>query len=94
MIGRISALWRATEGDVGVTQQRLRVVAVLREDRDADTGLELEVQTIDRERLIERAPDSLRDEQCACPVPRTQEDERKLVAAKPRDGVGSPADAF
>ena len=73
-------------GDVGALQQPHRVLRVVREERDADAGVDVDVDAADRERLLERG---------AQPQARGAgrglvaglEDDRELVAAQPRQRV-------
>ena len=72
--------------DVGALQQPHRVLRVVREERDADAGVDVDVDAADRERFLERG---------AQPQARGAgrglvaglEDDRELVAAQPRQRV-------
>jgi len=61
------------ERNVGVSQQRLRIRAVLREECDPNARLELQCQTVDGEGIVQRTPDALCDEERARAVARAAE---------------------
>src|SRR5919108_801063 len=98
MLGRINdwhmRVLARVERDVRALEQLLGVGAVLREDRDADAGLELELEVFDDERLFQRAANSLCNEQRAGGVLRAEQHEREFVAAESRAGVARTRGLF
>src|SRR5439155_3598531 len=79
--------------DVRTLEQLLGVLAVTREDGDADARLQLQHEPVNLERLLQRTSNSLRDKQGARAVVRAQKNERELVAAEARHSVGGARNA-
>ena len=85
--------FRAIEREVGLLQQLLLVVAVLRRDRDPDAGADLDAMARQLERFGDQFRRSARDRSnergpliVACGL-----DDREFVAAEPRQHVGARA---
>src|SRR5881227_2827316 len=82
------------ERHVRALQQLFGIVAVARGDSDADARLELQFEPVDDERLLERAADSLGDEECTRTVGSAEQEERELISAEPCNGVARTRDGL
>ena len=71
--------------EVGILEQRVAVGAVVRADRDADAGPGSDLMPIDEQRAAHLIEDRLRQSARAIDIVMIGEDDRELVAAKPRD---------
>ena len=80
---------------VGVAQQRVGVVRIVRVDRDADRGADLELGVGDRKRLQQRRLDLLGDRLGGQPRVAVEvgQQDQELVAALAREQVGRAHDA-
>lgn len=74
--------------DVGVLQQNLRIVAVVRKDRDADAGADDHGLATDVERLVEPLEHALGDPHGIVGAVDLAQHDRELVAAETRQGRG------
>ena len=77
----------AVEGEVGVLEQRVRVLPVLREQGDADAGGDMHLVAVELERGGERAQDLGRQGRGVGGLRELGLHQRELVAAEPGQGV-------
>src|SRR5919199_6351910 len=75
---------RHVHRDVRAPQERVRILAVIGDERDADRRLDVEELAVARERRLERAADRARDASGG-DERRAGKDDRELVAAESRD---------
>ena len=89
LVGREAGLvaLRGVHGDVGVAHQRLRVLAVLGEMRDADAGADVERLALEEDRRFQRGDDLAR-RRGEVQVPVMPHQDGEFVAAQARDAFG------
>ena len=80
-------LLREVHRDVGAAEQRVDVLAVLGEERDADARLGLEHELVDLERLPQRLREHLGELDGSGRVGDARQEHAELVAAEPGDRV-------
>ncbi len=80
-------LLRQVHSDVGTTHDRVDVLAVLGEDRDADARLELEEHSLNVKWTSERLADALSHLYCRVRAANRIEQDGVLVTAEPGDHV-------
>src|SRR5205823_14730794 len=75
-------------GDVRSAHQRISVIGVLGEDRDADADVDVDRLVVDSEGRIHRLEDLFRDHDRARHISRAPWDDRELIPAVTGDRVG------
>ncbi len=85
-----AALLGGVHRRVGAGQQGLRVVAVVRRDRDPDAGRDLARRAVELDRDLEQLDEALRRVGDLGLVPHDVDDGQELVAPDPADHVAAP----
>ena len=95
VVGRGSGMriLRDVHRDVGVLEERVDVLAVLRVDRDADARPDLEREPADRERGLQRLVDA-RGEEHGVLAGRRRNEDPELVAPEARERLARAEDAL
>ncbi len=79
---------------LGILEQRLRLLAVQRIERDAQAGRDEHLLAVDRSRLPRDGEDALHDSHNIFRVSQSIQDDRELVAAEPGEHVLAAHSAF
>ena len=74
----------------GVLDQRVGIVAIMREERDADTGTCSQLVSVDLKRRPQRLQELLRDAGGGLRAVGAEQQHHELVTAEPGHGVASP----